>query len=167
MYKSYSFDIIRDNFISKNVEFFKAVYFDFAPMLAIPAYQERPVHSLKPIPKMMQLYSQKESEVLANSVQSQYLVHPQTKTQAILKTNYIRSTDTVDETSVTAYSYDIEKQVDFVSVYGGDGHWHSVPVEWDQYIPLEAENNFYITKYDMSNTQNVLAIRNGLCIIKV
>jgi len=167
MYTSYSFDIIKENFISKNIDFFKAVYFDFAPILAIPAYQERPVHSLKPIPDMTQLYSKKESEVLANSVDYKYLVHPQTKTQAILKTNYIKSTDKVDETSVTAYSYDIEKRVEYVSVHGGDGRWHNVPVEWDEYLPLEAENNFYITEYDTQNTQNVLANKNGLCIMKV
>lgn len=165
MYTSYSFDIIKENFTTKNADFFKAVYFDFAPLLAIPAYQERPVHSLKPLPDMTRLYSMKESEVLANSVDYKYLVHPQTKTQAILKTHYLKSSDKVDETKVTAYSYDIEKRVDIVSVKGGDGRWHNVPVEWDEYLPLEAENNFYITVYD-EKTSNVLANKNGLCIIK-
>ncbi len=165
MYISYSFDIIKENFTTKNADFFKAVYFDFAPLLAIPAYQERPVHSLKPLPDMTRLYSMKESEVLANSVDYKYLVHPQTKTQAILKTHYLKSSDKVDETKVTAYSYDIEKRVDIVSVKGGDGRWHNVPVEWDEYLPLEAENNFYITVYD-EKTSNVLANKNGLCIIK-
>ena len=166
MYTSYSFDIIKENFTTKNTDFFKAVYFDFAPLLAIPAYQERPVHSLKPIPEMSQLYSMKESEVLANSVDYKYLVHPQTKTQAILKTHYLSSSDNVDETKVTAYSYDIEKRVDVVSVKGGDGRWHNVPVEWDEYLPLEAENNFYITVYDNNNSNDVLASKNGLCIKK-
>lgn len=167
MYTSYSFDIIKENFIGKNTEFFKAVYFDFAPLFAIPAYQERPVHSLKPIPDMTQLYSMKESEVLANSVDREYLVHPQTKTQAILKTQYLRSSDKTDETKVTAYSYDIEKRLEYVSVRGGDGHLHNVPVEWDEYLPLQAENNFCITEYDAKNADGVLASRNGLCIMKV
>ena len=108
----------------------------------------------------------KESEVLANSVDYKYLVHPQTKTQAILKTHYLSSSDNVDETKVTAYSYDIEKRVDVVSVKGGDGRWHNVPVEWDEYLPLEAENNFYITVYDTNNSNDVLASKNGLCIKK-
>ena len=30
-YTSYSFDMIKENFIGKNISFFKAVYFDFAP----------------------------------------------------------------------------------------------------------------------------------------
>ncbi|MBR2978106.1 MAG: hypothetical protein IKC50_07550, partial [Oscillospiraceae bacterium] len=29
-YTSYSFDLIKDNFVNKNIEFFRAVYFDFA-----------------------------------------------------------------------------------------------------------------------------------------
>ena len=121
-YISYSYDIIKENFIRKNIEFFKAVYFDFAPLLAIPVYQEKPVHSLKPIPDYEQLYSLKECEVLANAVDYKYVVHPNTKTQAILKSSFVSSKDKVDETCITAYSYDIEKRVDVVSVRGGDGH---------------------------------------------
>lgn len=163
-YKSYSYDIIKDNFIGKNTEFFKAVYFDFAPLLAIPLYQERPVHSLKPIPDYSQLYSLKECEALANAVDYKYVVHPNTKTQAILKSSFVKSKDNIDETCITAYSYDIEKRVDIVSVHGGDGHFHNVPVEWDEYLPLEAQNNFYISTSEIAENKSVIARRNGLCI---
>lgn len=165
-YTSYSFDFIKDNFINKNIEFFRAVYFDFAPLLAIPAYQERPVHSLKPIPDYKQLYSLKESEALANAVDAQYVVHPNTKTQAILKSSFVNSKDDVDETCITAYSYDIEQRVDVVSVRGGDGKYHNVSVPWDEYLPLEEHNNFYIGKYEDKQGSNVFATRNGLCIYK-
>ena len=163
-YVSYSYDIIRENFVGKNTEFFKAVYFDFAPLLAIPIYQERPVHSLKPIPDYSQLYSLKESEALANAVDRSYVVHPSTKTQAILKSSFVSAKDNVDETCITAYSYDIEKRVDMVSMLGGDGKIHAVPVEWDYYLPLEMQNTFYITKDENVQNQTVFARRNGLCI---
>lgn len=163
-YVSYSFDIIKDNFINKNTEFFKAVYFDFAPLLSIPAYQERPVHSLKPIPEYSQTYSLKECEALANAVDAQYVVHPDTKTPAIIKSKFVDSKKNVDETSVTAYSYDIEQRVDIVRVRGGDGRYHDVRVPWDEYLPLEERKNFYITRYEDKQDSNVFAIRNGLCI---
>ena len=163
-YVSYSFDIIQENFIGKNMEFFKAVYFDFAPLWAIPIYQERPVHSLKPIPDYSQLYSLKECEVLANAVDYKYVVHPDTKTQAILKSSFVGSKDNIDETCITAYSYDMERKVDFVSVLGGDGYYHNVPVEWDEYLPLEATNHFYITTNEIAQSKSVIARRNGLCI---
>ena len=165
-YISYSFDVIQDSFSMKNQDFFKAVYFDFAPLLAIPVYQERPVHSLKPIPDYSQLYSLKESEALANLVDRSYVVHPNTKTPAILKAAYVRSYDDVDEACITAYSYDIEKRVDYVSVLGGDGHFHNVPVEWDEYLPLEAQNNFNISTTQIAQGASVIASRDGLSIFQ-
>ncbi len=164
-YRSYSFDMIQENFLGKNAAFFKAVYFDFAPLWAIPMYQERPVHSLKPIPDYAQLYSLKECEALANAVDRRHVVHPRTQTQAILKSSYVGSNGNVDETCITAYSYDIAKRVDIVSVHGGDGKFHAVPVEWDEYLPLEACSHFFISTLDSNNEQPVLAKRNGLCIL--
>ena len=163
-YTSYSYDIIKENFVEKNKEFFKAVYFDFAPLWSIPIYQERPVHSLKPIPDYSQLYSLKECEVLANAVDSKYVVHPQTKTQAILKSEFVSTKDKIDETCITAYSYDIEKRVDIVSMLGGDGHYHNVRVEWDDYLPLEVRNNFSISTDEIAKDKKIIARRNGLCI---
>ncbi len=164
-YPSYSYDIIESNFTTKNVEYFKAVYFDFAPIWAIPAYHERPVHSLKPLPDYNQLYSVKESEVLANMIDYSLLVHPDSKTQAILKSEFVRSENKTDETRITAYSYDSIPRVDVVSVYGGDGRFHNVSVPWDEYIPLEATNTFFITSLDNAKS-DVVATKNGLCIMK-
>jgi len=163
-YIAFSFDTVRENFVQKNTEYFKAVYFDFAPILSIPAYQERPVHSLKPIPDYSQLYSYKESEALANAVDHKYVVHPQTKTEAILKASFLGAQGRVEETCITAHSYDIEKRVDVVSVYGGDGHFHNVPVTWDLYIPLTAENRFFVTETASAGGKPVIARRSGLCI---
>ncbi|MBR7122169.1 MAG: hypothetical protein IKC95_01760 [Oscillospiraceae bacterium] len=161
---SHSFDIIKENFSAKHAEYFRAVYFDFAPLLAIPMYQERPVHSLKPIPDFTQLYSQKESEVLANAVDYQRIVHPNTKTQAILKSKYIRSNNKEDEICVTAYSYNIIQRVDIIPVLGGDGRIHNVSVPWDDYIPLENSKHFYIAESNSVQNKKIIARRNGLCI---
>ncbi len=163
-YTSYAYDIIKSNFEGKNADFFKAVYFDFAPLLAIPMYQERPVHSLKPIPDMSQQYSLKQFETLANAVDSSFVVHPGTKTEAILKSSFVRSKDGVDETCITAYSYDIMKRLEIVPMLGGDGKLHSVPVEWDDYLPLEAENHFFVAQHDRATAP--IASRNGLSIFK-
>ena len=165
-YVSYSYDIIEQNFVNKNAEFFKAVYFDFAPLLAIPVYQERPVHSLKPIPDYARITSQKEGEALANLVSNEYIVHPATKTPAILKSDFIRTKNNADEICITAYSYDIEGRVDIVPMLGGDGRLHNVYVNWDEYLPLEAKNNFYVTQDELNN-RPLYAKRNGLNIYGV
>lgn len=163
-YVSYSFDIIKENFIGKNTEFFKAVYFDFAPILAIPIYQEKPAQSLMPIPDYSQLYAYKEFEVMANAANPKYLVHPDTKTKAIYKTSFVKSQNQIDETCITAYSYDIEPRVDIVSVWGDDGHCHNVSVPWDEYIPLENSNNFFVATADVMRDKNVIGKHNNLCL---
>ena len=161
-YFSHSFDEIEKNFLYKNAEFFRAVYFDFAPLWAIPIYQERPAHSLRPIPEYSQKYSCKEYESLSNIAMSR-LTHPGTKTNAILKASFVGSKNGADEITVTAYSYDIKKRVDFIPVFGGDGRMHSVPVPWDDYIPLEARNNCFVSISD-GTKENVIAKRNNLCL---
>ena len=163
-YFSYSFDIIKENFINKNTDYFKAVYFDFAPLWAIPIYQERPVHSLDPIPDYSQKYSYKECEALANKVNPTYVVHPKTKTRAILKSSFVNSKNGIDEISICAYSYDIIPRVDLVPVHGGDGRWHSVPVPWDDYIPLEAKNNFFVADTELAKDRTIVSKRNNVCI---
>lgn len=165
-YRSYSYDISRENFLSSNIAFFKAVYFDFAPLWSIPIYQERPVQSLKPIPALSQHYALKESEALANSIDKSHLVHPATKTQAILKSSVIRSDENGDTACITTYSYDICKRVDIVSVHGGDGHFHDVEVPWDEYIPLEERNSFFISGQPCPG-QTPLGQRNTLYITKL
>ena len=166
VYASYAFDEIQKNFLDKNGEFFKAVYFDFTPLWAVPMYQERPVHSLKPIPDHTRTYSLKECEALANAVKPRYVVHPHTKTNAILKSTFVHGENGIEETCITAYSYDIEQRVDIVPVLGGDGRIHNVTVPWDLYIPLETENNFYVATEEAAKGQDIIARRNGLCIFQ-
>lgn len=161
---SYNYDEIHDSFINKNITFFKNVYFDFAPIWAIPMYQERPVHSLKPLPSIERYYSRKESEALTNLVDYSYVVHPNTKTDAIVKSTFVRSVDNADETMVTAYSYDIFDRVDYVQVYGGDGNYHSVPVPWKEYYPLQQQTLLYVSDVETAQEKNVIATRNGMCI---
>lgn len=165
-YRSYSFDAAKERFVGKNTEFFKAVYFDFAPLWAIPAYQESPVQSLKPINIPDRLYALKEYEALANVAEPKYIVHPDTKTSAILKSKYVATKDGVDETLITAYSYNTKDRVDMISVLGGDGRYHEVPVHWVEYLPLEQSNSFFVTKQENKKNINMLAAEDGLCMFK-
>lgn len=162
-YQSHSFDGIKEQFLTKNAAHFKAVYFDFAPLWAIPAYQERPVHSLKPLPNYAARYSQRECEALANGAELAHVAHPDSKTRAILKSAFVSSRNGVDKTVITAYSYDIAKRVTLVPVLGGDGRLHNVPVDWDEYLPLVAKNEFLVYE-DESNDSSALARRNRLSI---
>lgn len=162
-YRTFSYDETERLFKDKNKEFFKALYFDFAPILAIPMYQETPVDSLKPLPDYGRLYSYKECETLANTVDPHCFVHENTKTEAILKTGFIESCGGIDQYHITAFSYDIINRVDIIPVYGGDGRYHDVEVFWDDYIPLVNTGNFSVADAKIAKG-NILAAKDGLCI---
>jgi hypothetical protein len=163
-YHSHAFDLIRDNFIDKNTAYFKAIYFDFAPLLAIPIYQERPIHSLDPLPDYAQKYACKECESLANRALPESVLHPRTQTRAILKSAFLGTENEGDVVRISAFSYDIQKRVDIVPVYGGDGRWHNVHVPWDDYLPLERSTDFLVCSEGGDEHRTPVARRADLCM---
>ena len=137
-FHSHDFEQIRRKFLDGHGEYFRAVYFDFAPLLALPVYQERPVHSLTPLPDLSQKYSTWEHEALANAMDPRLLAHPASKTPAILKTDYTGHDRQAEQVRITAHSYDALDRLDVIPMLGGDGRMHGVPVPWKEYIPLRA-----------------------------
>lgn len=156
--QSYDYDELKTKFMDHHNEYFKSIYFDFAPLLALPVYQERPVHSLHPLPENYQRYTIREYEVLANAMDSRQLCHPQSRTKAILKATHASSKDSTDTVRISAYSYDTIPRVDVVYMRGGDGRMHGVPVHWQEYIPLEAHHELLIN----TSSENASIHKHGL-----
>ncbi len=163
-FDAFAFDEISKLFHGKHEEFFKAVYFDFAPLWAIPIYQERPTHSLE-VPKgATQQWALKEYETLANAAGHAKFRHPNSKTPAMLKTGFVERSGAGERVSVTAYSYDTAPRVDIVPVFGGDGRMHNVSVPWEEYLPLEYQTNCLVT--EDGKGKEILSKWHGLCMIK-
>ncbi|MBO4265501.1 MAG: hypothetical protein J5922_05430 [Clostridia bacterium] len=152
-YYSYDVDICRGNFISKNEEYFKSVFFDFAPLLSIPLYLQMKPHEYIYKDVYERNYTSLEAEVLINRMPRANFVHPKTVTNAILKTSFDKKNGSNDELTVTAYSYRTVVRVDYIPVLGGDGHMHSVPVPWLLYIPLEQQTKVALSKLDMDERE--------------
>ena len=135
-YYSYDVDEARRNFTSFNNGYFKSLFFDFAPLMAIPAYQDEPVHSLEYPKEYPSYYSTYEHEAMANQF-GERLAHASARTASILKTNFLCKENGRDRVAVTAYGYATEDRVDFIPRLGGDGRMHAVPVPWIEYIPVQ------------------------------
>lgn len=142
---SHSYDICRENYLRENGEYFKSIFFDLAPLLAIPVYREKPVQSLDPLPPYDPHYSVWEYEVLANAMDQGALSHPDSKTESILKAVHEATDGGVDTVRLTAYSYDAIPRTAYVSMMGGDGRMHTVDVPWQEYIPLEATRQMTVS----------------------
>ena len=139
-YKSFSYDEAREKFLSFNNEYFKSVYFDFAPLLAVPAYHEDVRVEKKEIEKGKQAYADEEYEAIANALGASGFAHLLNNSNIILKAKYLSKNGDEEKISVTAHSYATRNCVDTVMVLGGDGRLHAVAVPWVEYIPVSNES---------------------------
>ena len=135
-FHSYDLDEARNSFVRFNDEYFKSVFFDFAPLLTIPLYQQKPTQVLEVPLDDYPNYTLPEYETLANAIDRELIQHSKTETEVIIKAAFAGKAGNVDKISLTAYSYRTEERVDYISVLGGDGNFHNVPVPWLEYIPL-------------------------------
>ena len=137
----YDFDYekIKEKFIDYNNEYFKAIFFDLAPLLSIPLYQQHKAREYIYKGTIPSKFSDLEHEQIANRFDINSLVDPETATKAILKTDFVRRNGEGDLVKVTAHSFKEIKHLDLIPTLGGDGRMHGVPVTWYEYIPLEKE----------------------------
>ena len=130
-YYSHSLALIKKKFYDFNNEFFKSVYFDFAPLLTISSYQQPLVRNAPMQDGELTAYN---FELLAARLEG--LSPYNAQTQVIYKTSLIKKEGEEYVVDVTAYAYTTEERVHYESVHGDDGCWHNVPVYWIEYIPL-------------------------------
>lgn len=135
-YKHFNFEEIKTRFVGMNETYFKSIFFDFAPFFCVPAYLEEPCEALEGNELYSSNYTYYEHEVMANALDYRSFVHEESCTEAILKTQTVNTENGNDIVAVTAYSYAGIDRIDYISVKGGDGNYHPVPVPWIEYIPV-------------------------------
>lgn len=150
LYRTFDYEKDKNDFLSLNAEYFRAIYFSLAPLLCVPMYQQiRPQEAIYGS-DMKKRSSFWEHEALANFWGNSYFKHPDCVTDCILKTSRQDQADGNSLINVTAYGYRSEQRVSYEEVLGGDGKCHSVPVYWDEYlnvtghgrIRIHEDNNF-------------------------
>ena len=118
-------------------DFFRSFYFGIAPLLAIPLYQQHRPHS----DIYKDTYSHKpcywEHEAIANYHGEAAFRHPECVTRSILKTSMQQQADGSQKVRVTASGFGSIARTEYVSVRGGDGRSHRVPVHWDEYFAVQ------------------------------
>ncbi len=133
----FDWESARKKFIEYNETFFKNIYFELAPLMSIPLYQQHKSQEYIYEREYKSNLSSYEHESLANSFDINLLRPDRATTPSILKTNLIRKQGVADTVEITAHSFEAQRRVSYVPVRGGDGRIHSVPVFWLEYIPIE------------------------------
>ena len=152
-YYSYDIDEAKRKFVDFNMAFFKSVFFDFAPLLSVPAYLEEPCKSLEVPDAYSSNFPYYEHEAVANSFDINRFLPEFSINQAILKTSLVEKQTDTDIVAVTANSYTTMEHIDYVPTLGGDGRMHGVPVHWTEYIPATRTTNVSISRTGMSRKE--------------
>lgn len=138
-FRGYDYEAVRKFFIDYNDNFFKSIYFDFAPLMAIPLYQQMKSHEYIYKNTIKSWSTPFEHEVMANRFDPRNFAHKDTVTDVILKTNFMNKVGNEDNVKVTGHSFRSVAHVELVPKLGGDGRMHNVPVTWYEYIPLTSD----------------------------
>jgi len=133
----YDMDELYSNFVHYNHEFFKHIYFTFAPIFAIPIYQQTVTKEYIYKDLYDSYVSFYEHEKVVNRMNPDDFNHPDSATHNILKTKLVKSENHTDTVEVTSHGFAQAERIDYVRVRGGDGRTHRVPVHWIEYIPVE------------------------------
>lgn len=150
--RDFDYDRCHKNFINYCDYYCKEIYFALAPLVAIPLYQQHKTREYIYDGKFGHNVTTAEAESAANIHDWKYFKHPATRSLGvILKSKFSRVNDTVDECVITAHSFQGIDRVTYVSVYGGDGKYHQVPVHWIEYSRIQKDTPFAIGRAKEDN----------------
>ena len=146
---NYNYEEAKAYFIQYNMDYFTNLFRNLIPVLAIPLYIQTKMSARNEKNEYPTNVSLLEHEVLANAFDKKLLRHKETVTDLILKTKFIQKDGEYDEVEIKAYSFRSDEFVEHVTVVGGDGRPHAVPVPYLLYRPLEKESKMMI-KHEVS-----------------
>ena len=150
--RDFDYDKCHKKFVDYCDRYCKEIYFDLAPLISIPLYQQHKTREYIYDGKFGHNITQAEAESLANKHSWDLFKHPATRSLGIiLKSRFTKVNDKVDECIVTAHSFSGTDRVTYVSVYGGDGKYHQVPVHWIEYNPISKDTSFAVGRAEEDN----------------
>lgn len=149
----YDYEEVKANFIRINTTYFKSLYFDLAPLISIPLYQQTKTREFIYGRSFASNFSCYEHESIANSFKKELLKPDGSATPSILKTELIGKQGDADSVLITAYAFRGERRITYVPRFGGDGCTHLVPVVWIEYIPIEKRTQMALQKKQSSRLE--------------
>ena len=144
-FKGFDYEKVEEFFINYNDNYFKALFFDFAPLLAIPLYQQMKAHEYIYKNNVGSNFNCFEHEVVANKYDTNTFRPLNGKTECILKTSIKSKVGETDVVNVVSHSYNTINRTEMVPKMAGNGHVYMVPVHWVEYIPVQAESEFSVS----------------------
>jgi hypothetical protein len=140
----FDYEDIKNDFFSFNKQFFRDIYFMFAPVLTIPIYVQSRYRQPMDERARACLISFMECESIANTHYGQQRFgHPSSKTENILKTHSVFANTEYEINEIIAHGYDTRNRVVIVTVYDHEAGSVPVPVTVIDYLPIQQST--YVT----------------------
>ena len=152
-YISYDYEEARQKFLSYNEGFFASLFFDLAPILSIPLYQQHKPKEVLYHTTFSRNYTNFEAECMANAFDERVFKPDLANTPSILKSTFVQKDGNIDHVSIQANAYRTIPRTDYVSVLGGDMRTHAVPVPWDEYIPVSKNTTMALRSLPVSQKE--------------
>lgn len=146
-------DLARKRFIEYNNNYFKNFYFEMAPLMAVPLYQQhKSVEYIygEDFDANLTTY---EHEAMANRFNPADLKPDKACTPNIYKTQMVSKNNKTDRVTITAHSFIGERRVTYVTKLGGDGRLHTIPVRWIEYIPVSKSTDMSVEESMISRNE--------------
>lgn len=161
-YAKYEVALCREALKNYYMDFFQRFFFDIAPVMSIPLYQQHKSHEYIYRDTYERNFTSFESEVLANCFPVDLFAHPDTNSDVILKTSLVSKKNNLDNLQVEAHSFRTVEHTDYVTKLGGDGRLHDVPVDWIEYVPLDRFSEIDLTESNRTLGGSYAVGKHGL-----
>lgn len=153
----------KEAFVNYCDKFILNFFYDLAPLLCIPLYQNHPSHKYVYKDNYSNRIPLYEVESFANLFPNESFSHKARAEgcELILKADYKGSNGDSDTYNITGHTFMGTPQVDMVPTLGGDGRIHAVPVPWVLYTPVKSSKtievkNSKLNRFDFINTNKKL-----------
>ena len=157
-FRHYDIDEAKKRFLTYCDAFIQGLFFDLAPLISIPLYQTHaPEEYIYGESLDTPHFCSFEQEAMANGMDTAYFRPKEADPSLplILKITRTEKQGSSDSLTVHAYSFKTTPMVDYVSVHGGDGRMHEVPVHWTQYDLVQQDQRIAIA--DVGGSQKSYA----------
>ena len=139
----YDYETLKQEFISNSVEYFRSLYFAFAPALAFDIYQR-----FEPVTKCrgQENYDKRPSDIEVEHIVNRLL----NRDSCICKVNTIQKRFGCWEVIVDLHTFECANFTEVFSVSGGDGKSHDVVVPYTEFYSKSEQLKVYF-RTDMDN----------------
>ena len=155
LFYGYDFEEMRVRFVKYCDDYIRGLYFDLAPIMAIPLYQMHQPHAYVYKEQYPQYFPYHEHEVFANGLgQDRFRpAEADASLPVMLKAMLSTKKKDYDLVQIKGTSYKTIPHTEYVAKMGRDGHTHMVPVEWTEYIEVQKDSYIGMGQVGGSNAE--------------